>query len=168
MKIRRNILILGICLLNLPRTGVAATADERGSTLIAALHKTNSVQSVTVNDLRRLFLGEMKSWPHQRRVTLVYVRSAGSDYSPSLLDVLKMSAVEYRRFLLNAEFRGESPLTLKALDSIDSACKFVSNVPGAVLILKAAASEIDSCQQSVKVVGLQIPEKSAQHQGGHP
>ena len=108
--------------------------------------------NIEMAELRRLLLGEVRQWANQRRVTIVHRDQESAAYQTSLDLVTHMTAAEYRRFLLNQEFRGDEPVTLKVLNSASSACEFVFNVPGAIAVVEAEPALTAPCLTLVKVL----------------
>lgn len=121
---------------------------------VVIVHKSTSTETLSLKQLRFFYLGEIRQWPDHRRVVLIQ-RDPSSDGFKQLLEVVvRMSAAEYRRFQMNTEFRGDEPLTLKTLNSPESACNFVFNVPGALGIVESVALFSAACKERVKFVPI--------------
>ena len=125
--------------------------------LAVIVNKSNPVDGLSKTELRRMLLGETRQWPSRERVTVVQ-REAGSDAFRTILRVLlKMNDAEYRRWMMSAEFRGESPVLVKVLNSNDGAGKFVLNVPGAVAIVDAIPTGLFAGQLKVLRIDGKLP-----------
>lgn len=136
---------------------IAATitggAKVQQRTQVAVIvNKLNPVGNIEMVQLRRLILGEVRQWANQRRVTIVHRDPQSAAYQMSLDVVVHMTAGEYRRFLLNQEFRGGEPIGSKTLNSAKSACEFVYNVPGAIAVVEAESALTPQCSYLVKVL----------------
>lgn len=59
--------------------------------------------------------------------------------------ILNTTAVEYQRRLANIEFKGETPVMAKILNSDAAACKFVFNVPGAIAVIATNSLALPEC-----------------------
>ena len=105
-----------------------------------------------------MFLGQTREWPNHRPVTLVRCEAYDPATAALLRDVLQMTAVEYGRHLLRVEFQGQEPLRLKTLHSAQSACEFVSNVPGAIAIVPSGEGGV--CGRETRMVELRSSTRS--------
>jgi len=115
------------------------------------------MDSITKKQLRDLLLGEVTQWPNKQHVILVE-REAGSGTFLKMLKVLlKMSEAEYTRWLLDMEFRAQTPPLIKTLNSDEGASKFVFNVPGAVAIIDGIPGGAISSQVKVLRVEGKLP-----------
>ena len=141
------VLTNGLCPAGLP---------DPGTSLVTVVHKSNLVASLSANQLRALYLGETTQWSDHKRVILVRREPSSAAFGAVLLKVLKMSAAEYRRFIISLEFRGDEPLSLKTLNSNEAACNFVFNVPSAVAVLDQSALSDPGCSRvkTLPVLGL--------------
>lgn len=114
---------------------VAAMPQPAPLTVI--VNRLNPLDTVSREQLRALLMGAVKQWSTHQKVVIVQ-RDVDSDaYRKMLRQVLHMGEPEYRRALLEAEFRGESPPLVKTLHTNVAAGKFVANVPGALGVTDA-------------------------------
>lgn len=127
---------------------------ESPGCLVVVVHPANTAPSISREGLRRLLLGEDKTWANRERVTVVQ-REAGSRVERRVLsEILKMTEAEYARWLAGASFRGEEPPRIKVLTSPDGALKFVSNVPGAFTVIdEPPPPGMDSLTKVLRVEG---------------
>ena len=148
---RQRFLSWGVCCL-LASMSPSGAVPQKRTVLAVIVNKSNPVSNIAVDDLRRMLLGEVRQWDSRRRVTIVQ-RDAGSAAFQTSLDlVMRMTASEYRRILLNGEFRGDAPLSIKTLNSPNTACEFVFNVPGALAVVEADAAMMPPCLELAKVI----------------
>jgi len=56
--------------------GQAGGADA----LAIVVHRGNPVESLTLSELRRIFMLETQNWPHGRRITVVLRETLGQDW----------------------------------------------------------------------------------------
>ena len=130
----------------------AAAAVGPGPRLAVVVHRSNPVEDMSRGQVRKLLLGQMRYWPDQTRLTLVVRDAASPAFYAMLTTVLRMTEAEYRRQWMSVEFRGEIAPPLKVLNSAESACRFVTYVPGAVALVESEA--IAGAGIPVKVVRI--------------
>ena len=121
--------------------------------LAVIVHKSNPVQDITRNQLRKLMLGEVREWPNQNKVVIVHREPESMIFHAVLGKILHLTSLDYRRALLSAEFRGAQSLSVKILRSDDGAAKFVWNVPGAIAVIDATPAIAHSSR--VKIVRIE-------------
>lgn len=136
--------------------GGSATANP-APLLAVVVNNRNSVNSISREELRKLLLGETRTWPDRQPVILVRRESGSEAFRAMLHFILKMSEAEYRRSLLSAEFRGESAVLVKTLNTNESAGKFVFNVPGAVAVIDAIPNGEISSQVKILRIDGKLP-----------
>ncbi len=61
--------------------------------------------------------------------------------------MLNTTPGEYKRSLQNIEYRGETPVSIKILNSDAAACQFVFNVPSAIAIIETKSLVSAACSQ---------------------
>jgi ABC-type phosphate transport system substrate-binding protein len=130
----------------------AAAKDE---SLAIIVNQSNSVENVSTEELRKIFLGERSHWPNGRRITLVMMEPGQPERKTMLRDICRMSESEFSRHFLHGLFTGEVFVSPKTLATPVGVRKFVFNVPGAIGYLRA--SDVDA---TVKVLRLdeRLPE----------
>ena len=117
------------------------------SSFAVVVHRSNPTSSIRFADLRAFFSGDIKQWPHGVKLVLVE-RDLESDVFRFLMHhVLNTTAVEYQRRLANIEFKGETAVTVRILNSDGAACKFVFNVPGAIAVIGTNSLALPECSQ---------------------
>jgi hypothetical protein len=115
------------------------------SSFAVVVHRSNPTNSLRRSDLRAFFSGDTKQWPHGVKVVLVE-RDLRSDVFRFLMQhVLNTTAVEYQRRLANIEFRGETSVMVRILNSDAAACKFVFNVPGSIALIATGSLALPDC-----------------------
>jgi hypothetical protein len=125
------------------------------SSFAVVVHRSNPTNSLRRSDLRAFFSGDTSQWPHGLKLVLVE-RDPQSDVFRFLLQhVLNATAGEYQRHLANIEFKGETPVTVRVLNSDAAACKFVFNVPGSIALIATSSLAMPDCGavQLVRVDG---------------
>lgn len=133
-------------LISLP---VASQAPQRGEPMAVIVHKSNPLQSITFDELRKLCLAERRNWPHGRRATIALCEIGIPEHNAVLEQVYGMNEAEFNRYFLQGTFTGEIKATPKQVASVAGVRHFVFNVPGAIGFVRL--SEVDD---SVKVLQL--------------
>ncbi len=119
-----------------------AIANDSGvpGTLSVVVHKTSRVDNVSVLDLRKMFTGELRTWPDSSPVFVIEQPEENATQRRTLHVLLGTTPTGYNRQLLQAHFQGRQLPTIKVLNSDASAIRFVFNVPGAVTIVDGASA----------------------------
>ena len=147
----RWLIPLLLCFLTAP---ISLAAD---SVLTVVVNKSNPLYSITKKQLRELLLGEVTRWPDKQQVILVEREAGSRTFHRMLQTILKMSEAEYTRWLLDIEFRAQTPPLIKTLNSDEGSNKFVFNVPGAVAITNGEPGGAVSWQVKVLRVDGKLP-----------
>jgi ABC-type phosphate transport system substrate-binding protein len=120
------------------------------NSLAVVVNKANATESLSTAQLRRLVLGDVRGWPDHKPVTLVSRDFSSKPFECTLSMVVRQSPAEYRRYVMNAEFRGEEPMAIQTADSAATAGKMVASSQGAIAIVEASA--VAAMGATVKVV----------------
>jgi ABC-type phosphate transport system substrate-binding protein len=120
-------------------------------TLAIIVNQSNTIDDLSLKDLKTVFLGERSHWPNGRRITLVMMDPGLSERRAVLRDVCRMSETEFSRHFLQGLFTGEVFVSPKTLSTPIGVRKFVFNVPGAIGYLRA--SDVDGTVKVIKVNG---------------
>ena len=120
-----------------------------GDALAIVVHRANPVQSLTVAELRRIFMLETQNWPHGRRITVVLREKGQPERDEAIRVICGISEGEYERNLLLQTFRGSVTRPPRSIQSANGMLRFIFNTPGAIGYVRAG--EVDD---SVKVVAI--------------
>lgn len=120
--------------------------------LAVVVPKNNPTDGLSTAQLRKLVLGDVRTWPDKSNVTLISTDQDGAVFKCLLSTVVRMSPQEYKKYIMNAEFRGDEPLRSKLVDSSGTALKVVAGYTGAISVVEASA--LSSLAGSVKVLTL--------------
>ena len=130
-----------------PQSRVQAAPSKQGLAII--VNRENSIDNLSMTDLRSMFLGERSHWPNGRRITLVMMEPGQPERETLLRDVCRMSESDLRRRFLQGLLTGEVLVSPKTLSSPAGVRKFVFNVPGAIGYVRS-----EDVDDSVKVVRI--------------
>ena len=143
----KRLIVVSILLLMMSPAGRAQCAPGH---LVVVVNKANSTDSLSMAQLRKLMLGDVRGWPDHKPVTLVTRDFSSKVFECALAAVVRQSVTDYRRYVMNAEFRGEEPIAIQTADSAASAAKIVASYQGAIAIVEGNA--LNSIATAVKVV----------------
>lgn len=134
----RYALSIALCL------AAAGTADAQMAVIV---HPSTQVTGVTLDELRRYFLGKASTLGAQR-VQIVETRTMRRSFYRSLLD---MSEDEVKRRWRALVFRGEAPAPPKEVADGAEARRYVAEHPGAMAFVDA--SMVDGSVKALTVDG---------------
>jgi ABC-type phosphate transport system substrate-binding protein len=135
--------------------GLAAFSTSRAhgeEALAVIVNRSNPVENVTLEELRKYCVAERKHWSDNTRVTVV-LHDPGQAVRASVLQIVyRMSENDFSRYFIQGEFTGEIQSAPKHLATGSGVRRFVFNVPGAIGFIRAA--EADSSVKIIRVNGL--------------
>jgi phosphate transport system substrate-binding protein len=135
---------------------VRASADVQNSVatdegIAIVVNQENTVENLSMKDLRSIFLGERSHWGNGRRITLVMMEPGQLERKAILRDIYRMNEADFSRHFLQGLFTGEVFVSPKTLASPVGVRKFIFNVPGAIGYVRA--SDVDSTIKVVRIDG---------------
>jgi ABC-type phosphate transport system substrate-binding protein len=142
--------LVGVCN-HTARAGGPMPEEQLQGDLAIIVNTTNPVESLSLAELRKVFLGERSHWPSGRRITLVMMEPGQPERRALLRDVCQMNESDFSRHFLHGVFTGEVFVSPKTLASPVGVRKFIFNVPGAIGYVRA--SEVDSSVKAIRVDG---------------
>lgn len=131
--------------------GPPAEAAQSGG-LAVIVNQRNPLTSLTLAELRRIFVLETQYWPHGPRITLVLREQGQPARALALRLICNMNENEYRVHLLQETFRGRiSTSSLRSIRTAEDMRAFVFNAPNA--IGHVAPNEVDGTVKVLRVEG---------------
>jgi ABC-type phosphate transport system substrate-binding protein len=159
---RRLLNILFLLMIGLTTRGitpcVAAPPPPGGAAeqaLAIIVNQSNPVENFSLDELRKIFLGERSHWPNGRRITLVMLDTTQPERKVVLRDIYGMSEKDFNNHFIQGVFTGAVFVSPKTLANPADVRKFVFNVPGAIGYVRA--SDVDSSVKVLRVDG-RLPE----------
>jgi ABC-type phosphate transport system substrate-binding protein len=147
MTCRTSVFILVFPLLSI----LCAQGAHGDEALAVIVNKSNPVENMTLDELRKYCVQERKRWDDNTRVTVV-LRDPGQAEREAVLQLIyKMGESDFKRYFLQAEFTGEVQTAPKHLFTGLGVRRFVFNVPGAIGFVRA--SEVDTATKVLRVNG---------------
>jgi len=129
---------------------LAAEAQCSTGGLVVVVNKANTTESLSVAQLRKLILGDVRTWPDKKPVVLISRDAASDVFKCVLLSIVRMSDAEYRRYIVGAEFRGGEPLATRMVSSGAGAAKVIASSAGSLAVVQT--SELPGIAAGVRVV----------------
>ncbi len=140
------------CVAAAPSPPAGGTAEQ---TLAIIVNQSNPVENFSLEELRKIFLGERSHWPNGRRITLVMLDPSQPERKVVLRDIYGMSEKDFNNHFIQGVFTGAVFVSPKTLANSADVRKFVFNVPGAIGYVRA--SDADSSVKVLRVDG-RLPE----------
>lgn len=131
--------------------------------LAVVVNKANPVESLSMAQLRKLILGDVRAWQDHKPVFFIARDPSSKAFQCALSSIVRLSVGDYRRYIINAEFRGDEPMTVQTVDSDASAARFISSSSGSFAVVEA--NSVAALGPSVKILRI---EGKALGQTGYP
>jgi hypothetical protein len=133
-------------------SAVTSSFSDQGNPtepLVIVVNRSNPVDDLSFDELRRIFLGNRSHWPNGRRITLVMREPGEPERKTVLHDICNMNEDQFKNHFVHGLFTGEILVSPKILSSSMGVRKFIFNVPGAIGYLR-----VGDVDDSVKVVRI--------------
>ena len=138
-------LVLGLAAL-----GCAPQVAAQNQDVAVVVNQDNKVSAVTLAELRKIFLGERRSWAVGLPIKLL-VRDPGTQERTALLRLLGMSEREYKQYWIAQIFRGEAEAEPISLPSLGMQIEALAVFPGGITL--ASAQDVKPGMKVLKVGG---------------
>ena len=132
-------------------TALAAPRAHGQEALAVIVNKSNPVDNVTLEELRKYCAAERKFWSDNQRVTVVLRDPGQAERTAVLQSIYRMDESDFARHFLQAEFTGEVQSAPKHLSTGAGVRRFIFNVPGAIGFVRPA--EADATVKILRVNG---------------
>jgi hypothetical protein len=160
-----RVLLLGVFTLAFVWHGVAMdphpTSPPRVNStqsLAIIINRANPVDSLSLVELRKLFLGERRHWPNGHRVAIAMLDYGQPERQTVLHLIFRMDEKTYQDHLLRGMFRGNVFVAPKTLASPTIVRKFIFNAPAAIGYVRAR--DVDGTVKVVRIDGLLPQDKN--------
>ena len=131
------------------------------------MNQSNPVDNCSLDELRKIFMGERSHWPNGRRIALVMLDPAQPERKLVLRDIYGMTEKDFSNHFNQGVFTGAVLVSPKTLPTPADVRKFVFNVPGAIGYVRA--DELDSSVKVLRVDGRLPDDKDYRfHLSGRP
>jgi len=133
------------------------TAQAGGDPIVIIVNGANPVESVSITDLKKLFLSDRSKWDTGKSVAPVIVAAGAPERSAFLKQVCGMSDADFGKYFMQAAFTGKSATPPKEVTSAASVKSFIASSPGAIGFVKAMdfhGNGSDGGIKSLKIDGV--------------
>src|SRR5580693_5297109 len=118
------------------------------------VNQSNPTNELSLPDLRAMFEGLTRQWPHGQKVVLNERQPESPSFRFLTARLLNTSVIAYKRSLATIEFSGQAPVLLKVLNSEETACKYMFYVPGSIALVETDSLHSPECAQ-LKVLRIE-------------
>lgn len=120
-------------------TGCLSADQEVTSSSPVAIvaNQSVSVDNLSLDDLRRIFLADKQYWPDRTRIILLVQAPNAYERQVVLARIYQMNENEYKRYWVAKMFRAEVPSGPKIVFSTNMARELVSSLKGAITFIRA-------------------------------
>ena len=129
----------------------SALAQDKNGDLAIIVAKTSTLDSLSSEELHRVFLEEKAKDPDGHRFVIIMRESGSPENTAALASIYKFDAGEYDTYFLRAVFAGRATGKPQQLNGSSAVRQFVAATPGAIGYVRA--SEVDDSLKVVKVDG---------------
>jgi phosphate transport system substrate-binding protein len=153
--------LAGLLLAGIPREAASLaelSAEQQAPAtepLAIVVNRSNPLDQLSLEELRKVFLGERRYWPNGRRITLVMRDLGEPEYKTMLREVYQMDENSLKNHFLRGLFTGEILVSPKTLATAAGVRKFVFNVPGAIGYVRL--TDVDGTVKVLRIDEL-LPE----------
>jgi ABC-type phosphate transport system substrate-binding protein len=154
---------MGVAMLILAFTSATHAQQCLPGGLAVIVNKSNSVESLSMGQLRKLILGDVRAWQDHKAVALVARDASSKVFQCELSSIVRQSAADYQKYIANAELRGDKPIVIQVVDSDEAAARAVSGSQGAFAVVEA--NSVAANGSGVKVIHI---DGKALGQAGYP
>lgn len=120
---------------------VSPVRDTAGGALAIVVNEANPVEALTLRELRRIFMFDIQTWPHGRKITVVLREKGQPERGEAIRLVCDLSEPEYDHHILFQTFRGSIGWGPRSIMSVAAMLRFIFNVPGAIGYVPADQAE---------------------------
>jgi hypothetical protein len=142
MRLKQNLArgFLWIILAALPVLGkpLLEAQGQRTSNLAVVVNKDTPVTDLSLDDVRKIFLGDRQYWTAKLPVVLLIRAPMSWERGITLRIIYQMDETQYQRYWIAKIFRAESATPPKIAYSNGMAHELTATIPGAISIMDAA------------------------------
>ena len=122
-----------------------------GADIAVVVREDAPVDSLSLNDVRKLLMGERQFWSGSLRVTLLIREPGTREREVVLKEIYHMNEAEFRRYWIEKIFRAEAQTGPKIAYSDQMATDLVAAIPGSIAFVDA--SRIPKNVKELKIDG---------------
>jgi ABC-type phosphate transport system substrate-binding protein len=100
--------------------------------LAIIVNKSSSIRTLSLDELRAIYLGEKSVWSDGRKVLPVAFGPGSPELRLLLKAICRMSEADYKRYFIQMSFEGKMMIQPRILSSSEAVRAFVGSNPGAI------------------------------------
>jgi ABC-type phosphate transport system substrate-binding protein len=135
-------------------TADAAPAEAAGDPIVVIVNASNPVDSLSLGELKKLFLSDRSRWDTGKAVAPVIVAPGAPERVAFLKTVCGMNDAELGKYFMQAAFTGKSATPPKEVGSAGAVKSFVASSPGAIGFVKALDFHGDGSDGGIKAIKI--------------
>jgi len=138
-------------------TGVmhlSAGVEGAAHSIVVIVNSSNPVESLTIGDLRKIFLAERSQWDSGRVITPVMLATQAPERTSFLKTVCGMDDAAFEKYFLRVSFSGKTVALPKEVGTARDVEAVVINSPGAIGFVRAEDFQGQTAVKAVKIDGL--------------
>jgi ABC-type phosphate transport system substrate-binding protein len=125
-----------------------------GDPIVVIVNNENPVDTLSMAELKKLFLADRSRWDTGKAVAPVMLFSGAPERTSFLKIVCGMDDADLKKYFLAAAFSGKTVTPPKEVGSASAVKSFVAGSPGAIGFLKAGDLPAgDSTVKAIKIEG---------------
>lgn len=128
-----------------------AHAQESGEAVAIVVHRGTTIDNLSFDALRSIFLGDRQFWPGGNRITLLMRAPVAAERKVVLERIYRMNEGQFRQYWIAKLFRAEVANGPKIFYSSEMARELVNAIPGAIAFMPA--SEIGPTLKILRIDG---------------
>lgn len=143
-----------------PASQAFSQDGEDTFSLAIVVHKESTVENLSLQELRKIFLADQQFWADRSRIILL-VRAPKSEERDFVLNTIyQMDEQQFRKYWIAKMFRAEVPRGPKIVFSTDMTRELVVAIPGSISFLDAKEATDD-----IRVLRI---DGKLPHEDGYP
>ena len=127
--------------------------EAAGEPIVVIVNNANPVESLSLGELKKLFLGDRSRWDTGKAVAPVMLGPGAPERTVFLKIVCGMNDADLGKYFLQAAFTGKSATPPKEVGSAAAVKSFVASSPGGIGFVKA--SDLPAGDTTVKPVKVE-------------
>jgi ABC-type phosphate transport system substrate-binding protein len=128
---------------------VPTVAHAQSDGLAIIVNRSNDSIDLTLDQVRKLFIGEKAKWRNGERVIVLMNASGAVERSVVLRRIFRMNEHEYKKYMMQAAFTGRVPTPPREVDAGEMK-KIVADTPGAIGYLRL--QDMDASVRAVLLI----------------
>src|SRR5713226_7073422 len=133
-----------------------AAQAPQGSDIAVVVHPDTPVSNLSLEEVRKVFMGERQYWSTKLPVVLLVRAPVARERDLVLNVIYQMDEVQFKRYWIAKIFRAESATAPKIVYSSDMANELTAAIPGAIVFM-----DTRDVRPGVKVLRIsgQLPDQ---------